>query len=36
MHNLCNEMGVFEIKEQHLAYHARSIFKNNRLTEIEI
>ena len=36
MHNLWNEMEMFEIEEQHLACQVRSIFKNNRLTEIEI
>ena len=36
MHNLWNETGMFEIEEQHLADQVRSIFKNNRLTEIEI
>ena len=36
MHNLWNEMRMFEIEEQHLACQVRSIFKNNRLTEIEI
>ena len=36
MHNLWNEIGMFEIEKQHLARQVRSIFKNNRLTEIEI
>ena len=27
---------MFEIEKQHLARQVRSIFKNNRLTEIEI
>ena len=36
MHNLWNEMGMFEIEDQHLACQVRSIFKNSRLTEIEI
>ena len=36
MHNLWNEMEMFEIEEQHLACQVRSIFKNKRLTEIEI
>ena len=36
MHNLWNETGMFEIEEQHLPCQVRSIFKNNRLTEIEI
>ena len=36
MHNLWNEIGMFEIEEQNLACEVRSIFKNNRLTEIEI
>ena len=36
MHNLWNEIEMFEIKEQHIACQVCSIFKNNRLTEIEI
>ena len=36
MHNLWNEIGMFEIQEQRLAFQIRSIFKNNRLTETEI
>ena len=36
MNNLWNEMGMFEIEEQHLACQVRSIFKNKRLTESEI
>ena len=36
MYNLWNEMGMFEIEEQHLACQVRSIFKNKRLTENEI
>ena len=36
MYNLWNEMGKFEIEEQHLACQVRSIFKNKRLKEIEI
>ena len=36
MHNLWNEMRMFEIEEQHLACQVRSIFKNNTLTETEI
>ena len=36
MHNLWNEVGMFEIEEQHLACQVRSIFKNNTLTETEI
>ena len=36
MHNLWNEIGMFEIEKQHLARQVRSIFKNNRLTEIEV
>ena len=29
-------MGMFEIEEQHLACYLHSIYKNKRLTEIEI
>ena len=36
MHNLWNEIEIFEVEVQHLACQVRSIFKNNRLTEIEI
>ena len=36
MYNLWNEMGMFEIEEQYLACQVRSIFKNKRLTKIEI
>ena len=36
MHKLWNDIGMFEIEEQHLACQVRSNFKNNRLTEIEI
>ena len=36
IYNLQNEIGMFEIEEQHLACQVRSIFKNKRLTEIEI
>ena len=36
MYNLWNEIGMFEIEEEHLACQVRSIFKNKRLIEIEI
>ena len=36
MHNLWNEMRMFEIEEQHLACQVRNIFNNRRLKEIEI
>ena len=36
MYDLWNEMGMFEIKEQNLAWQVWSIFENKRLTEIEI
>ena len=36
MYNLWNEMGMFEIEEQHLACHVCSIFENKILKEIEI
>ena len=36
MYNLWNEMGMFEIEDQHIACEVRSIFKNKRLPEIEI
>ena len=36
MYDLWNEMGISEIKKQHLASQIRSIFKNKRLTETEI
>ena len=36
VHNLWNEIEIFEVEVQHLACQVRSIFKNNRLTEIEI
>ena len=36
MYNLWNEKEMFEIEEQHLACQVRSIFKNKKLTEIEI
>ena len=35
MYNLWNEMGMFEIEEEHLACQVRSIFKNKRNTQIE-
>ena len=34
--SLCNEIGMFEIEEQHLACPIRCIFKNNRRTGIEV
>ena len=36
MHNLWNEMGMFEIEEQHFACQVHSIFKNNLVTETVI
>ena len=36
MYDLRNEMGMFEIEEQHLACQVRTILKNRRLTKIEI
>ena len=36
MCDLWNEMGMSEIEEQHLACQVRSIFKNKRLTEVDI
>ena len=36
IHNLWNEIGMFENAEQQLACQAGSIFKNNRLAETEI
>ena len=36
MYNLWNEMEMLEIEEQHLVCQVCSIFKKNRLTEIEI
>ena len=36
MHNLWNEIEIFEVEMQHLACQVRSIFKINRLTETEI
>ena len=36
MYDLWNEMGMFEIMEQNLAWQVWSIFENKRLTEIEI
>ena len=34
MHNPWNEMGMFEIEEQHLACQVRSLFKNNTLQKL--
>ena len=36
MHNLLNEIEIFEIEEQHVERKVLSVFKNNRLTEIQI
>ena len=36
MCDLWNEMGMSEIEEQHLVCQVRSIFKNKRLTEVDI
>ena len=36
MCDLWNEMGMSEIEGQHLACQVRSIFKNKRLTEVDI
>ena len=36
MYDLWNEVEMFQIEQQHLACQVRSIFKNKRLTEIEI
>ena len=36
MCDLWNEMGMSELEEQHLACQVRSIFKNKRLTEVDI
>ena len=36
MYNLWNEMGIFEIEEQHLTRQVRSIIRNKRLTKVEI
>ena len=34
MHNLLNEIEIFEIEKQHVERKVLSVFKNNRLTEI--
>ena len=36
MYNIWNQIGISEIEEHHLACQTCSIFKNKRLTEIEI
>ena len=36
MHNLLNEIEIFEIEKQHVERKVLSVFKNNRLTEIQI